>query len=193
MSADNATAEGIVSTAGVSSAVGDGEGGMVGHVLLLDADDADPLAAHRAVDGMEGVTALLESSAGSWHLWNLSVRPFDETTLSALSWQLADAQHVAQSYRRGYAVLRWVAKVREDGTNYKERPALRRLEVDLSDETPPQSRPHLAALNEVAREDPDAPDPVVVPEDRLVGASDGLRMDRYQTLTDEVKREIREA
>ena len=189
--------EGVVYTAGVSSVVLDGDE-VEGHVLLLDADGVDELTAIRAASSMSGVSAVFESSPGSFHVWDCSVRSFDEAILDGLSWRIADSEHVAQSRRRGYYVLRATAKVRkrEDGpvTHYKDAPRLCSVFVDL-DDARPQSRPHLLRLHEVEKEqNRDLGTPAVEEveaEVGVVGARNGLSVDRYMTLDDATKQSLR--
>lgn len=192
--ADRLDDEGVVYTAGVSSAVLDGDE-CVGHVLLLDCDDVDALTAYRAAESMNGVTAVLESSEGSYHVWNLTVRPFEEAILDGLSWRIADSEHVAQSRRRGRYVLRATSKVRDDGTRYKAPPKLLDVFVNLTDEdgddVGPQSLPHLLRLEAMVEEqeaDVAVPSPAGI---STVGGECGLAVDRYMTLTDEGKDRLR--
>lgn len=179
-------ADEIVTTAGVTSHVY-AEGEVVGHVLLLDLDASDPLAAHKVADALDGVTALFESSEGSYHVWSLSVDAFRERTLTALSYRAADDAHAGASWRRGYSVLRFVSKVREDGETYKERPTL--LDAQRGESDRPQSAAHLAMLESIATDqgvtlgfDVDAVS--------TVGDADDLRLDSYQTLSDDGKEAV---
>jgi len=195
--AEQAAEEGVVYTAGVSSAVLGGEE-AVGHVLLLDLDGSDELTARQVASSMDGISAVFRSSADSFHVWGLSVRPFKEAILDGLSWRVADADHVASSRRRGRYVLRATAKVREteEGpvTLYKEAPQLLAVYGDLEahDADPrPQSLPHLRRLEEVAEEqgaEVGVPSPESV---ETVGAEDGLGVERYMTLDDEAKADLR--
>jgi hypothetical protein len=186
--------EGVVFTAGVSSVVLDGDD-VEGHVLLLDCDDVDELTAIQAASSMDGVSAVFESSPGSFHIWHLSVRSFEQAILDGLSWRIADAQHVAQSRRRGYYVLRATAKVRqrEDGpvTHYKDAPRLVAVYADDLDDAPAQSLPHLRRLHAIEDEqDVDCGTPAV--EDvETVGGENGLSVDRYMTLDDDAKARVR--
>lgn len=189
-------AGGVVYTAGVSSAVLDGEE-CVGHTLLLDVDDVDRLSCTKAMAAMDGVSALFESSPGSFHIWQLSVREWEDAILDGLSWGIADAQHVQQSYRRGRYILRATAKVRDDTTHYKAAPQL--LDVAWPSEwrgQRPQSLPHMRRLEAVASEQnvalgvPDVEE-LAAAGATFVGAENGLGVDRYMTLTDEGKRRVR--
>ncbi len=192
--------EGIVYTAGVSSAVLDGDE-AVGHVLLLDCDDVDQITVYNAAASMDGITAVFESSTGSFHIWNLTVHPWEDAILTGLSWRVSDAEHVKQSYRRGRYVLRTTAKVREDAetgsvVHYKEAPRLLDVFVDLDrdgEDEPvgPQSLPHLRRLASIADEQ-DADVEIPSTEDVVtVGAENGLGVDRYMTITDDAKAALR--
>lgn len=191
LDADDVGRESILYTAGLSSTVLDGDE-VVGHTLLLDLDDVDQDEVRDAAQSAAGVRAVFESSPGSYHLWVLSVEEFEDAILSGLSWQVADAEHVKQSYRRGRYVLRIVAKVREDGETYKEAPRLRAVYADDEVEAP-ISRPHLRWIEQSAAEqDVDIEDVIEsIDEDDLVGSDDGLIMDRYMTIDDETKEALR--
>lgn len=183
--------DGIVYTAGLSSTVLDGDD-VLGHTLLLDLDDVDQPDVRDAAQQASGVRAVFESSPGSYHLWILSVEDFEQAILSGLSWQIADCQHVKQSYRRGRYVLRIVAKVREDGSTYKPAPTLRAVYADEEIEGV-VSRPHLSWIREQAAEDGvDLPEELEeIDEESLVGSEDGLIMDRYMSIDDETKEALR--
>jgi len=192
-------AEGVVWTLGVQSTVLDADGSEVGHVLLLDADGEDVLDCYSLAETLDGVTAILESSPGSYHLWHLSVRDFEEQVLDALSLRVADPAHVASSYRRGYSVLRLVGKVREDGSTYKDRPDL--LDVVVSDSEVAQSRPHAEALLSLASEQDheeahtlltSALDGAESESLSWIGSAEDLFTDQYGTLTDSAKEDVRE-
>jgi hypothetical protein len=154
---------GTVLAVGVSSAVlreagEDGEGDLeaVGHVLLLDYDDGATYADVRAEAGrFDGVTAVLESSEGSFHVWNLSVRDLDTALLDALRTG-TDALHVQQSAKRGRFILRCGPKFRLDpddgslGETYKGAPEV--VDAWATPTAAPTSRPHLDLLRALAEE-----------------------------------------
>jgi len=181
----------ILRTQGISSHVyGDG-GDVIGHALLLDLDDSEPVTAHRVLDRLEGVRALLESSSGSYHLWSLGVDGLREQTIRALGIREADDAHAGASWRRGYGVLRIGPKRWESGECYKAAPSLRAVRISPSDR--PQSRAHYAMLRTLAEDDPewDAPRPrsELAADHELSWRGDTreLRIDHYQTLTDDAK------
>jgi len=186
----------VVSTAGATSHVFE-DGQVVGHALLLDLDGASFIQAVKVADDLDGVAAVLESSQGSHHLWCLDVREFQEQTLRALCYHAVDDAHVGSSWRRGYAVLRVVGKVDGDGETYKRRPTV--LHVSPSGATGDHSAPHAAMLRSLiegqgqdVQGDPSALDPSHAPESvRCVGDADDLRLDAYETLTDDGKAVLR--
>ena len=184
--------DGILTTAGLTSTVFEGErgeGAAVGHVLMADYDDdADPLQLREETSQIRGVNALFESSTASWHFYNLSVRPLDDQLVSALRLH-GDSEHTSVSSRRGMFVLRGWPKLHEDGTVYKPEPRLEDVwTVGLGDEeTPPQSRPHWEFIEDTARRqgyDLDADLSGV----EWVG--DRTTISEYMTVTDELKREV---
>jgi hypothetical protein len=188
MPEDRDLAEGIVRTAGVTSLVYDSEGAVVGHVLLLDLDNCDPIRARATAEECDGLSALWESSRGSFHIWCLSVRDLPQQTLRALERADADDGHAGASYRRGYSVLRTVAKVREDGETYRERPTL--LDVWASETDAPQSRPHFELLRSLTEGERDALSDSSAERYEWVGDPSNVRLDSYQTLDDAAKERV---
>lgn len=177
----------ILYTRGISSVVFDAEGNELGHATLLDCDDTDPLAVHQAAQSIAGFTAVYESSGGSFHLWNLRVRDFDESVLDSLTLKIADAEHIKQSKRRERYVLRLSPKTTEDGETYKDSPTLREVYDDGEGTV---SAPHYQLVTHHAEsEDVAIPN---VEDDRLEGAAERCETHSYMTLTDEGKRTLRE-
>jgi hypothetical protein len=188
----------VVTTAGVTSHVYD-DGEVVGHVLLLDLDGEEFIDAVKVADHLDGVAAVLRSSRGSHHIWCLDVQPFREQALRALSYHAGDDGHVGASWRRGYAVLRVVGKVDADGETYKRRPTV--MHVSPSGAEGPHSAAHAAMLRSLIEEqgeepqgDPSTLDPSHAPQSVVYeGDADDLRLDQYETLTDDAKDALREA
>lgn len=188
----SSTDDEIVTTAGVTSHVyeADEDEAVLGHVLLLDLDGADLIDAVKVADDLDGVAAVLRSSEGSHHVWCLDVQSHREQTVRALSYHAGDDKHVGSSWRRGYAVLRVVGKVKADGETYKRRPTV--CHVSPSGAAGPHSAAHAAMLRSLADEqgsdvkgDPSALSPSQAPENvQYVGDVQHLRLDSYQTLTD---------
>lgn len=163
----------------------------LGHTLLLDYDDgASYLDVQREARDLDGITALLESSPGGYHVWNLSVASLDERLIDALHTR-TDPMHVQQSAKRGRFILRCSPKWRVDDRarpieRYKDAPEV--LDCWVTPTERPQSRPHLQLLGALAeRDDRD------LDLDRrdldLVG--DRLIRSDYLTLDDGTKRRVR--
>jgi len=192
-------ADEIVTTAGVTSHVfqADDDEAVIGHVLLLDLDGVDFIDAVKVADDLDGVAAVLRSSEGSHHVWCLSVKELRQQTITALSYHAADDKHVGSSWRRGYSVLRVVGKVQEGGETYKSRPRV--CHVSPSGAAGPHSTAHAAMLRSLIEEQPQdvqgdatALSPSEAPENvEYVGDVQHLRLDTYQTLTDEGKEALR--
>jgi len=181
---------GVLRSAGLSSGVVDQDGEHVGHVLMADYDGGtDPLRMRDETD-LPGVNLLLESSPGSYHYYNLSVGPLEDKLVRALRLH-GDSEHVAQSAKRGYFVLRWCGKIRADGTRYKEPPTIHDVwTVEGADE--PQSLPHLQAAR-VRAEEHGATDAVGTLERaaqsfEMVGSE--CILSKYMTMTDDLKTEV---
>lgn len=203
--------EQILETAGVTSPVWDGspdedDSTIVGHVLLADYDDDvsfpsdDRNLSRRArveeeARSLDGVSAIFESSPGSYHVWNLSVEDLSGRVLQALALH-GDPMHVAVSWRRSMFVLRCSPKTYSRSIDegepevYKEAPTL--LDVVESESEEPQSRPHYELLRTLAREQDrvDVVDAIDVEAHEWVGTPDSVGVSRYMTVTDDLKREV---
>ena len=177
----------ILETTGLLSHVLDGEE-VLGHILMIEWDDiTDVFRPIRTAERLPGISVLLESSPGSYHLYNLSVRPIEEQLLDAMR-KDGDVWQARWAARREYFVLRVVGKIRSESREvYK--PAPEPLKVFASESEFPQSAPHLDILLDLAEEqgvEEVATDLRALREDRdLVG--NGLRADHYQTVTDGAK------
>ena len=181
----------VVATAGATSHVFE-DGEVVSHVLLLDLDGADLLDSVTMADSLDGVTAVLRSSEASHHIWCLDVRDFREQTIRALSYHAGDDAHVGASWRRGYAVLRAAPKVDADGERYKTAPTL--CHVSPAGAEGDHSAAHAALLRSLASDQAETPSgdqsalrPSEAPESVAYVGDDDVRLDHYQTLTDEGK------
>jgi len=171
---------------GMLSTVSDAEGEGLGHILMLDYDDIQQVSpVISMLDHQPGVSVLLQSSKGSYHGYNLTVRPIEQQIYRAAQTE-SEAGHVRSSARRDYFVLRWTAKLREpDKTEYKPAPEVIWCSVSETDD--PQSEAHLQALAQRARET-DSPEVAAELESysgETVGSN--LSVEHYQTLTDEMK------
>lgn len=191
--------EAVVQTAGITSQVFEDDD-VIGHVLLLDLDNVDYIEAVQVADDLDTIAAVLESSAGSHHIWSLGVNTLREQTIRGLSYHASDDAHVGASWRRGYAVLRAFRKVRDGGETYKERPTLHH--VSTAGAEGPHSAAHAVMLQVLRREqseevsgEADAArglDHLSPAGVEWVGDDDDLRLDKYQTLTDDGKAALRE-
>lgn len=117
-----------------------------GHVLLADWDDWYPN--QRVTDYSEdlpGITLLIESSAGSYHLWNLTVRGQDTTALELLKLK-SDPMRTMIGYR--WRPTRWVNRIgpkqyadhSDKSGEYKPSPKL--VSIQYNPTTRPQSKCH---------------------------------------------------
>jgi hypothetical protein len=165
---------------------------VAGHVVMLDYDGCeDVLAPIGDLDRMSGVSVLLESSPGSFHGFNLTVRPFaDAIVVGARS--NSDLEHVRQSARRGYYVLRWTRKILDKtGETYKEAPRVRWASVSETDRE--QSGPHIEALERAAREDgmETIAERLAIARDELPTVGERILVDHYKTADDDLKAAMR--
>ena len=177
----------IVKTSGLLSHVEE-DGETLGHVLMIEWDDVeDVMGPIRTADRLPGVSVLLRSSPGSYHLFNLSVRDLETQLVDAMR-KNGDVYQARWAARRGYFVLRILAKIRqESGEVYK--PAPEPVHVFSSESDFRQSRPHMDMLIDRAlesdREDIAADLGSARDQHELVGS--GLKVDHYQSVTDEAK------
>ena len=207
--------EQILETAGITSPVwiedASTESGVTieGHVLLADydddisipRDDADDASLSRLdlikreAERLDGVTALFESSTGSYHLWNLSVENLSGRVLQALALH-GDPMHVAVSWRRSMFVLRCSPKVYstsiDDGEPERYKPAPTLIDVLDSESDFPQSSGHFEMLRTLAEEQgrEQLLDAVDVDAHQWIGEPDRVEVSRYMTVTDDLKREV---
>lgn len=203
----------ILETAGVSSPVWtappeDEDATIVGHVLLADYDDdvsiprdddeqdASRLDMIRSeARSLDGVSAIFESSTGSFHLWNLSVDDLSGRVLQSLALH-GDPMHTAVSWRRSMFVLRCSPKTYsrsiDEGEPEVYKPAPRLVDVIEQETDEPQSRPHLELLRTLAREQDreDVVEAIDVEAFEWVGTPDSVGISRYMTVTDDLKREV---
>lgn len=198
---------GVTSTVPVTAPETDAGYTVEGHILLADYDDdisfprddgevrsREELVREEAAR-LEGITALFESSPGSYHVWNLTVEDLSSRVLRGLALH-GDPMHVAVSWRRSMFVLRCAPKTYslsiDEGEPevYKDAPRL--LDVFTSETDAPQSRGHWSLLETLASID--GREDVLEDVDRerfeWVGEADRVGISRYMTVTDELKREV---
>lgn len=205
----------VLETAGITSKVEvhapETETGVdvEGHILLADYDDDisfprdgdEDLSRFERVEReareLDGITAILESSPGSYHVWCLTVENLSERILQALAMH-GDPMHVAVSWRRSMFVLRCAPKTYSrsidegEPVTYKDAPEL--IGIYTSESDRPQSRGHFEMLRTLA--DHQGPEPLEAIEDvdldryEWVGERERITVSRYLTVTDELKREV---
>jgi len=118
--------DGLLTQTGITSEVYE-DGDFHGHILLCDYDDGIGTTYEQMLTEiyqLEGPTVLLESSPGSYHVWNLCVR-----SINGLVHKKAelhdDPKHLCIGYRRGRWVLRLSAKYKPSGELYKPMPQIK--------------------------------------------------------------------
>lgn len=182
----------ILNAKGVTSAVKvDGE--VIGHILLLDYDDGSSSFNRlmRDCKDMPGLTAVFESSPGSWHVWNTSVRSFDGAALTMLSCK-CDPMHISVGYRRNKWTLRYGPKttvnagegdtVDDLDDEYKSAPEP--LSFWANETDMPQSLPHIKLIEERFGHDE-----IKYSRLRNVIGTD-KEISAYRTMSDELKEDI---
>lgn len=186
----------ILTTKGIRSTVYY-HGEDIGHVLLCDFDGADLAEIEDRIEDMPGYNLVFESSPGSYHYWNLTIRSLDETLGKMV--ELKDDQgHIGPGYRRGYWVLRVSPKTRYKSRQYKKPPELVSAGVNRTDK--PQSIHHwefAKQVHDIPNMEPswiqwDGDEPLLLDREREDGEVDpiALTLDEYMTVTDAVKEAV---
>ena len=139
----------ILETSGLLSTVLE-DGDEIGHVLMVEYDDIDDVMRPiRQAERTPGISVLLRSSPGSYHVYNLSVRDRDTQLLDAVR-KDGDVWQARWAVRRGHFVLRILAKRRSESREiYKDAPEP--VRVFSSESEFPQSSPHLEILEDLCR------------------------------------------
>lgn len=152
-------------SAGVASAVHDGDRELVGHVLLLDYDDVPASVVADDAARLDGPVVVVRSSVGSWHVWALSLRSWQEAVDDAR--ETSACQHFVDSMvDKGRFVLRTQPKFSVDGEIRRSAPA---PDSVIGDVSAPVSQPHAIRLRQMAD---DAGLDDVADELRQIGTSD---------------------
>lgn len=184
--------DGILTAQGITSRVFDSDANVVGHVNLMDFDGPITTDQWRdEIEGLNGITAVFESSEESYHVWNLSVSSKSSTVFTMLETH-CDSKHIHIGWRRDptYWVLRVGPKSHQNNQNpdgdedkdvYKSGPKLERLFISRDEHLPPQSRPHFDFL--MAYEGMDEP----IWMDKIPWAGENIQMDHYLTVVDRLK------
>lgn len=176
--------DGILTTTGVNSEVLDAEDQTIGHVTLCDYDDtcgADYDMMLEEVINLPGVTAVLESSPQSYHVWNLTIRPIEGILKQKASLH-DDSKHLCIGYRRGRWALRLSGKYEPNGDQYKSAPQLERVICNKSDL--PQSKPHVNLLLALAeKQDVD----IDIDKSRYDLQGQAAPTEQYMTVVDDLK------
>lgn len=181
----------ILTTNGVGSSVYDDDGNIIGHVVLSDYD-LDGGYLEDDIGKLGGITIVLKSSTAEdnengidkYHLWNLSIRSRENTALKLLELH-GDTKQAALGWRRGRWTIRTTPKEFPKRGVYKPAPELSQVVVRESDA--PQSRGHWNYAKAIW----DIPEDVEPPPDiDLIGAA--YDVERYLTLTDHGKKQVRE-
>lgn len=179
----------ILTTSGLLSMVRDEQEETMGHIYMTEWDDVETvLPSLAAAERKPGISILLRSSPGSYHLYNLSVRPINEQIRDVAAGS-GDLGHVRWAARRGYFVLRLLPKYREEtGKIYKQQPEI--LRVFDSPSEFDQSAPHLDLFEDLAQQQgaEDALETLQAAREQHETVGVGISVDHYQTVTDHAKR-----
>jgi hypothetical protein len=139
-------------SAGVASYVLDGAGDLLGHVLMVEYDDVDPSVPIEDAERLDGPVVVARSSPRSYHLLDLTVRPWDETLRIAREETRSSTAYLDDREDDGRLLLRTFPKVRlSDGAEYKPAPdPFAAFEPDDFDG--PVSAPHVESYRQLASE-----------------------------------------
>lgn len=142
-----------IKTAGVSSRVSE-DRDVIGHVLMLEYDEVGLEVVRDDIERLGGPLVLCESSARSYHLWDLRIRSWPEVVEELLV-SRADEQYVEEMIDRGRCVLRTHPKLLVESNDVVKPSPVVIDAIDLDDEQRGEdgdveiSRPHLKALREL--------------------------------------------
>lgn len=176
-------------TTGIESEAVDAGLEPAGHVLMLDYDDEPLEAVQSDLETIPGPSVLVHSSPGSWHVYGLALRPFEDAIEEARSTN-ASSEYVDEMDRRGVFTLRTGAKVDDRGEIEKPVPVPIAVTLTPTEDPIDVSRPHTVRLRQLAEEAD------VEPATRALraietGAVDGLEpvgeklaRSRYETRTE---------
>lgn len=172
---------------GITSRVFGFDGDVTYHAMLADYDDnADYARVLKETKDLPGVTLILKSSPGHYHVHNTTARTRDETALELLRLKV-DPMHISVGYRRKRWTLRVGPKNVANASSgiggvkgrHKKEPAPVRLIENSTDR--PQSKAHVQLIEHIM-ERCDFPD-TVQGSYFLVGES--LGVSEYITMTKE--------
>jgi len=127
------------------------KGKVVGHVLLCDFDNSPIQQVFEAIQLIDGLCVVLESSSGHFHLINPVVRPFERTALMKLSINGDDLKHLRYGYLTGRWVLRYGSKLNKENKIIAERPRVYKayLNAHVGYKRLNYSIPHLRLLKDI--------------------------------------------
>lgn len=157
-----------------------------GHALLMDYDDMGYSQVLDRVCNLPGMVVILESSPGSYHVYNSTIRPIDGTALKMLELK-CDPMHASVGYRRGRWTLRIGTKDRVNSSagnhEYKAPPEYRDHIINPNKWGLQHSRTHMEVLYDRYDE---VPHPDECGEE-LPWVKGKWRTEQYLTMTDEKK------
>ena len=138
-------------TTGIESETVDDDLEPVGHVLMLDYDDVPLETAQADLETIRGPSVLVQSSPGSWHVYGLALRPFDDVVEQARETN-ASREYISEMDRRGAFTLRVSSKTTPAGEIETPAPVPLAVTLTPTDEPIDVSRPHTVRLRQLADE-----------------------------------------
>lgn len=164
--------------------VHEGEEQPHGHIFLSDWDETTQRKARKWAAELDGITALFESSEGSYHAWNLCVAPLPEQTCRLVVHR-DDESHVRAGIKRGYWRLRHEPKQwNYEDEQYKDAPEFDCIMWNTT--AIPQSRPHFDLLQSMVEIPDELSDHLL----KFEWVGDSTSQEEYETLTDEGKDDL---
>lgn len=171
----------ILTTQGVKSYVLDGDT-IQGHVFLGDLDGISQELIMYEFGEMPGINILWRSSDKGYHIWNLTIRSLDETALIGLK-SHTDCKHVSHGYKFKRWVLRITPKWTSERGAYKDEPSF--IQSWYNKTSRFQSKAHYwlfkAMTHTTIKNTQNA---------KFKGST--LKIDEYMTITDEMKKQMRD-
>ena len=133
---------------GIESAVLDEDREEIGHVLMLDYDDVGRQTVMREAEDLDGLSVVVESSTGSYHVYGLSVRSWESAVETARE-SSASESYVDEMDRRGEFTLRVSGKGDEPAPTVVGISGRGSEDSDLT----AVSDPHLSVLQDMATDE----------------------------------------
>lgn len=176
-----------VLSAGVCSRVFDSDQEEIGHVLMVEYDNTTRWQPRQDARDLPGLSVVLRSSPGSYHLWDLGVRSWDRQIELAEGTECCRT-HLSEMIEQGRSVLRTQPKLyADDRSVYKSAPVPVYVYDSMDDS--PISAPHATRLAQLAERAGQTTERLLIDSRREYAPTAGETFSQsyYETMTDELR------